>query len=82
MKTAFPSRTYWLGCGWLIAVAAGCAGGTPTGVQAFPDAQYDTGVGFGSGNRTTSVGAPEVNTTAADSGSTAGRTGVGFGSGN
>jgi hypothetical protein len=70
---------------------AACSGENPASITEAPSApRFDGGVGlgsgsrdggvtFGSGSRTTS--GSENTTTAADSGSTAGRGGLGFGSG-
>lgn len=58
---------------------AACAGDNPAALPAPGDAQFNTGVTFGSGGRASTTSETE-NTTAADSGSTA-RGGVTFGSG-
>ena len=65
---------------FLVATAAtACSDGSPTATVAPSEAQFDGGIGFGSGNF---VGTGSTTTTtAADSGSTA-RGGIGFGSGN
>lgn len=63
----------------VILAAAGTACSSPTAPATPPDARFDGGITFGSGNFAGTTDAPS--TTAADSGSTA-RGGIGFGSGN